>query len=199
MALGLGVGAGTFALFDDDYWSVCDARRVFAYRLEKPLRSQESNLVYRVVERGSRGDHGCSGRHRSGRTGSSVGRCACAHSRGDRTSSVNAADRASSSVTATPVSVATGSPSDTGGRSFVVSALLPEKRTPSKTVVMSTKCRDRTLTARYSNASSAWTTKVSGTARPSFLAPLTLRASSKVTGCCGSAGRRPYFFARSMT
>src|SRR6516162_3719213 len=107
MALGLGVGARTFALFDDDYWSVRDARRVFAYRLEKPLRSQESNLVYRVVERGARGNHGCSGRHRSSRTGSSVGRCACAHSRGDCTCSVNAADCASLSAAPTPVSVGT--------------------------------------------------------------------------------------------
>ena len=70
-----------------------------------PYAHKSSHLVHRVVERGSRGNHGCSGCHRSGRAWSSGGRCACAHSRGDCTCRVNAADRASSSVTATPVSI----------------------------------------------------------------------------------------------
>ena len=36
MALGLGLGTWTFALFVDDHWSVCDAGRVFAHRPKKP-------------------------------------------------------------------------------------------------------------------------------------------------------------------
>src|SRR5262249_3798532 len=97
----LGLGTGTFALSDDDYWSVRDAGRVLARRLAKSLRLQEPNLVHRVVERGSWGDHGHSGPHRSCRARSFGGRCACAYSRCDRTCSVDAADRASLSVTAT--------------------------------------------------------------------------------------------------
>src|SRR6516165_6535056 len=57
----------------------------------KSLRSQEPHLVHRVVERGSRGDHGGSGPQRPGRARSSGGRCASAHSRGDRTCSADAA------------------------------------------------------------------------------------------------------------
>src|SRR5215831_12118460 len=94
LALGLGLGTGTFALPDDDPWSVCDAGRVFAHRLKKSLRSQEPHLVHRMVERGSRGNHGRSGPQRSGRAWSFGGRCACAHSRCDHTCSVDAADNA---------------------------------------------------------------------------------------------------------
>src|SRR6516165_10338006 len=82
---------GTFALSHDDHRSVRDAGRVFAHRRKKSLRSQEPHLVHRVVERGSRGDHGGSGPQRPGRARSSAGRCASAYSRGDRTCSVDAA------------------------------------------------------------------------------------------------------------
>src|SRR6516165_3910139 len=91
LALGLGLGAGTFALSDDDHRSVRDARRVFAHRLKKSVRSQEHHLVYRVVEHGSRGDHGRSGPQRSGRARSFGGRCARAHSRCHHACSVDAA------------------------------------------------------------------------------------------------------------
>src|SRR5262249_17502690 len=91
LALGLGLGTGTFPLSNDDHWSVCDAGRVFAHRLKKSLRSQEPHLVHRMVERGSRGDHGGSGPQRSGRARSFGGRCARAHSRCDHTCGVDAA------------------------------------------------------------------------------------------------------------
>src|SRR5262245_23555513 len=56
-----------------------------------PLCSQEPYLVHRMVERGSRGNHGGSGPQRSGRARSFVGRCARAHSRCSHTCSVDAA------------------------------------------------------------------------------------------------------------
>src|SRR5262249_11114509 len=90
LALGLGLGARTFALSDDDHRSVRDTGRVFAHRLKKSLRSQEPHLVHCVVERGSWSDHGNPVPLRSCRARSFSRRCACAHSRCDYSCSVDA-------------------------------------------------------------------------------------------------------------
>src|SRR6266481_1471225 len=54
------------ALSDDDHRSVCDTGRILTHRIAKSLCPQEHYLVYCVVERGSRGDHGRSVLQRSG-------------------------------------------------------------------------------------------------------------------------------------
>ena len=54
-------GHGHFTLSADDYRLARDARRISPHRIARPLREQEPYLVHRVVERGSRRDHGRTG------------------------------------------------------------------------------------------------------------------------------------------
>ena len=46
VSLGLGLGTATFALSNDDHWSLRDAGRVFAHRRKQSRRSQEPHLVH---------------------------------------------------------------------------------------------------------------------------------------------------------
>lgn len=115
VALGLDLGPRTFALSADDYRSVRDTRRISAHRIARSLCPQEHYLVYRVVERGSWRDHGCSGLQRWGRKRPLDRRCPGALSRGDRSCGVDAPDcatistcRLMSAVSAAPRHVSRG-------------------------------------------------------------------------------------------
>jgi hypothetical protein len=74
LALGLGLGTRTLALFDDDRRRLRDAGRVFDLGIEKSRCPQEHYLVHGVVERRARDDHGRPVLQRRRGTRTSLGR-----------------------------------------------------------------------------------------------------------------------------